>query len=340
METANENKINFSVIIPVQSINNYIIETCEKLKLQENRSFEIIILPDEITKNKETFEKRLGARIIATGKVSPAIKRDLSLKYARGKFLAFTDDDAYPEKNWLTLAEKYLSDDRVAAIGGPQITPPEDSFWQKVSGAMFMSPLSGKALIRYWPGKKVQTIDDWPTVNFIIKKDAFEKIGGFDSEYWPGEDTKLCLDILKKLNKKILYIPQLIVYHHRRSGFGKHLKQIGNYGIHRGFFAKVFPDTSIKFDRFYFVPSLFSIYLILGLIASFFSLAILKLYLSGLAIYAAAIIFSTISLTKKTKSFSISLMTIPYLVSFHFWYGIRFIQGFFFTKELKSKLGK
>jgi len=42
----------------------------------------------------------------------------------------------------------------------------------------------------------------------------------------------------------------------------------------------------------------------------------------------------------KTKSVLISLAVIPYLISFHIWYGIRFIQGFVFTKNLNSKLGK
>jgi len=43
---------------------------------------------------------------------------------------------------------------------------------------------------------------------------------------------------------------------------------------------------------------------------------------------------------QKSKNFFISLMTIPYLIGTHLWYGIRFIQGLIFTKELKSKLGK
>ncbi len=331
-------KIKFSIIIPVQAINDYVWETCGKLKKLEKKNFEIIIFPDELTEDNSNLEEKLNARIIASGKVSPAIKRDLAMKYANGKYLAFTDDDAYPDNDWLTIAEKYLQDEKVSAVGGPQLTPGNDNFWQKVSGAMFISALSGSAIIRYWPGKKVQEVDDWPTVNFIIKKEDFEKIDGFDNQYWPGEDTKLCLDIIKKLNKKILYIPELVVYHHRRAGLRKHLKQTGGYGLHRGYFAKIFPETSRKL--FYFVPSVFVLFLIFGLVLSFISKTIMILYLIGLAIYSLAVIISTILLSFKIKNIAISLMTIPYIVLFHIWYGIRFIQGFVFTKELKSKLGK
>ncbi len=337
MNNNQDNNILFSIVIPIMEVNDYLIETCQKFNSFPKKNFEILVFANEAN---EEYEKKLGIKIIPMGHVSPAIKRDEALKYAKGKYLAFTDDDAYPDKKWLDIAEKYLENKEVAAIGGPQITPPGDSFWQKVSGAMFVSPLSGKAVIRYWPGKKVEEIVDWPTVNFIVKKEAFERAGGFDSAYWPGEDTKLCLDIIEKLKKKILYIPELIVYHHRRSGFRRHLKQVGNYGIHRGFFAKVFPATSGKFNTFYFVPSLFALYLLAGTVVLFSSPIIQKLYLAGLAIYAAAILYSTFSLMAKTKSFWISAAAIPYLVSFHIWYGIRFIQGFFFTKKLNSKLGR
>lgn len=331
------NEILFSIVIPIMDVNDYLRETCQKFNSFSKKNFEILIFANEA--NPE-FEKEFGVRIAPMGHVSPAIKRDEALKYAKGKYLAFTDDDAYPDEKWLDIAEKYLADDDVAAVGGPQLTPPDDSFWQKVSGAMFMSPLSGKAVIRYWSGEKVEEIDDWPTVNFIIKKEVFEKAGGFDSCYWPGEDTKLCLDVIDKLKKKILYIPDMVVYHHRRSGFRRHLKQVGNYGIHRGFFARVFPATSRKFSTFYFVPSLFVLYLLLGLFGFLFPLIIRELYVAGLAIYALAVLYSTFSLMQKTKSFLVSVATIPYLVSFHIWYGIRFVQGFFFTKKLNSKLGR
>ena len=338
MNNESEKKIKFSVIIPVQAINDYVLETCGKLAEIEDKNFEIIIFPDELPENSAQMEEKLGARIIASGKVSPAIKRDMALEHAQGDFLAFTDDDAYPDPDWFVVAENKLVPEEVAAIGGPQLTPPNDSFWQKVSGAVFLSPLSGGVSDRYWPGKKVCEVEDWPTVNFIIKKKDFAAIGGFDSQYWPGEDTKLCLDIIKKLQKKILYIPELIVHHHRRAGLKKHLKQIGNYGLHRGFFAKAFPETSRR--PVYFVPSLFDVYLFGGLVISLILPKMIEWYVFGIAIYVLVILISTIFVWSKTKDFMVSLATIPYVIATHIWYGIRFIQGFIFTKKLNSKLGK
>lgn len=340
MADNNENRIKFSVVIPITVPNDYLYETCRELNTIPDKNFEILIFSNKLKEDVEKLEKELGARIFQIGDVSPAVKRDEAMKYAKGEYLAFTDDDAYPDKNWFEVAQKYLSDEKVSAVGGPQLTPPKDSFWQKVSGAMFMSPLSGLAVMRYVPVKKVREIEDWPSVNFIIKKADFEKVGGFSCHYYPGEDTKLCLDIIKKLNKKILYVPELIVYHHRRSGFKRHLKQTGNYGLHRGYFAKAYPETSRKISTLYFVPSIFVLFLALGAIVSYFSGFFLKIYITGMTVYVLALILSTVWLAVRTKSFWISLATIPYLFSFHIWYGIRFIQGLVFIKDLKSKLGR
>ncbi len=333
------NKIMFSIVIPIMEVNDYLIETCKKFRGLHNQNFEVIVVANKINE-VEKWERELQVRIIPLGDVSPAIKRDKGVEEARGGYIAFVDDDAYPDSDWLDVAEKYLEQENISIIGGPQLTPSSDGFWQKASGAMFLSPLSGAAVIRFWPGKKVKKICDWPTVNFFIKREDFQAVGGFDNEYWPGEDTKLCLDVIKKLKKKLLYIPELVVYHHRRASLKKHLKQTGNYGLHRGYFAKRFPETSARLVDLYFVPSLFILFLVLGFFGSFFSEVIKSLYIFGLIVYAIVVLLSTLVVWQRTKNFLISLASVPYLVLFHIWYGIRFIQGYVFTRDLKSRLGR
>ena len=244
-----------SIIIPVIAINDYIRESVPKMLELDWPDFEIIIFPDE----PDDQNKWPKTRIIASGKVGPAEKRDLALKYAEGEILAFLDDDAYPKPDWLKISIKHFDNPKVAAVGGPAITPEGDGVLQKVSGAVFESYVGGAgARNRYLSIGNVKEVDDWPTVNLLVRRDVFEKVGGFDNTYWPGEDTKLCLDIIHA-GYKIIYEPKAIVYHHRRGDLLKHFKQIGNYGLHRGHFAKIYPETSRK--PFYFVPTLLDLYL-------------------------------------------------------------------------------
>ncbi|MDL1979741.1 MAG: glycosyltransferase, partial [Deltaproteobacteria bacterium] len=125
------------------------------------------------------------------------------LKYAKGEIFAFLDDDAYPRRDWLTHIVHNFSDSDVAAVGGPAVTPDNDSTAQKASGLVFESLMGGGTnRYRYVPVSERFNVDDYPTVNFCIRRDVFKELGGFDTVYWPGEDTKLCLDIVYELGKK------------------------------------------------------------------------------------------------------------------------------------------
>lgn len=324
------NFMNYSFIIPVKEINDYIRESIPKI-LEINRlDYEIIIYPDKAT--EETWPKTIQ---ISTGTGGPAMKRNLAITDAKGDILIFIDDDAYPEKNFINILEKDFEDKNIIAVGGPALTPKEDNFWQKVSGAVFLSSFSGGFPERYVPVGGKKFITDWPSVNLSIRKNNFKTAKGFNSEYWPGEDTKLCLDLINKSQGKILYDPDLIAYHHRRQGLRQHLIQVGNYGIHRGFFAKKYPKTSLKFK--YFVPSLFLIFIILGGIASIFSKTALSLYLIGWIIYFLVYIKVFYDIYKYEKNVLIIFNTFYYIFLTHIWYGIRFLQGFIFTAKLKSK---
>ncbi|HCP08753.1 MAG TPA: hypothetical protein DIT25_03085 [Candidatus Moranbacteria bacterium] len=172
-------------------------------------------------------------------------------------------------------------------------------------------------------------------MNLSVRKSDFERVGGFSSEYWPGEDTKLCLDLVKN-SKNILYDPQLIAYHHRREGLLRHLKQVGGYGIHRGFFAKKFPETSFQFK--YFIPSFFAGFAVFGAIFSFLWPAVRPLYFLGMSAYFLALLKALWDILKYEKNIPVALHSLYYIFFTHLAYGFRFIQGFVFTKKLKSKL--
>jgi GT2 family glycosyltransferase len=346
-----------SIIIPVKKINNYIRESVPKILELDWPDFEILILPDQtekgsrdsglgtqVQKNPEpgtrnpepsATNSKIKVRLIPSGKVGPAEKRDLAAKHAKGEILAFLDDDAYPQKNWLKYAVKHFSNAKVAAVGGPAITPADDTTGQKISGAVFESYLGGgNARNRYLPIGSSRKVDDWPSVNLLVRKDVFRKIGGFDSTYWPGEDTKLCLDIIQA-SYKIIYEPRAIVYHHRRAGTLKHLKQIGNYALHRGYFAKKHPQTSLKFA--YFVPTLFVLYLIfialVGLQIINFKFQILSFAL--LIVYCIGLFLDAVIIATRWQNPLVGLGAAPLIAATHLWYGIRFVWGLVMPKLKK-----
>jgi len=327
-------KIKYSFIIPVKEINDYIRESVPKILEIPRSDYEIIIYPDFGGETSEVWPK---TRQIPSGS-GPAVKRNLAMRDARGDFLVFVDDDAYPQKDILDILDKDFENDGIAAVGGPAMTPESNSFLQKVSGAVYLSYFSGGFPERYVPVGKKRAICDWPTVNLTVRKETFVKAGGFDCNFWPGEDTKFCLDIISKIkkNNKILYDPAVIVWHHRREGLLRHLKQVGGYGIHRGFFAKKYPETSFRFR--YFVPSAFFVFISGGAVMSYFYSFFVRVYVLGWIFYALALLKVLFDITRRQKNILVALYSLVYVFLTHLVYGARFIQGFLFTRELKSKL--
>lgn len=299
----------FTIIIPVKSENDYLTETRKILKLQTYQNYELLVITDKISK-----------------KDNPCLKRNLAATLAKGQYLCFLDDDSYPNKNWLKNIKKQIdTHPNYSAFCGPALTPPSDSILQKASGYVWSSILgSGGAGIYRSQISKPRFVDDYPTVNFIVKKTEFDKIGGFSIKYWPGEDTIFCLDLIKN-NQQIYYHPSIIVYHHRREILKEHLAQTNRYAIHRGHFARIFPQNSLKIG--YLIPTIFSLY--------FLSIPFHKILLP-LYIYLLLIFITFIDILNKSKNFLLSLLSVITIFITHLTYGLLFIVGYL-NPEIKFK---
>ncbi len=322
--------IKYSVIIPVKEINDYVRETIPKILEIKRNDYEIIIYPNIVSP-----ESWPHTRQIATGRVGPGEKRSRALRDAQGEILVFFDDDSYPQIDYFDVLERAYQDAAVVAVGGPGITPPHDNFWQKVSGAVFLSTLAGGFPERYVPIGSKRSVDDWPSVNLTIKTEVFRFLGGFDCAFWPGEDTKLCQDLLLKTGSQVLYDPALIVYHHRRSGLRSHLRQIWGYGLHRGFFARILPQTSRKLK--YFIPSAFLLFVGMGVPLVMGVPSLRNIYVVGWLFYGIAITKALLDIWRFEKNPLLLLNTLYYIFFTHLVYGAGFIKGLF-SQRLKSTL--
>lgn len=349
-----------SVIIPVLEINYYIIfENLPAFEKQSYTDFEVIVLPNQHTQYDVTLlQKYPWLRIIPTGKITrPAEKRDIGVKESKGDVIAFIDDDAYPTPDWLEKASTYfprseeghlrgvLAADvrgKIVALGGPGILPPNANDWEKAFDEVFKTWVgSGGYSYRFIKGKK-QFVDDYPSVNFFIRKDVFQEVGGFNSEYWPGEDSKLCEDIVYKLKAKIQYDPNVLVYHHRRTEPSKYFKQHGNYGYHRGAFFAHGDKNSRRLT--YLIPTFFVLYLTTLLPFIFqtsYALYVTRytfIYFIPFLLYLFFCLYLFLKALINTHSLKIALLAPMILFLTHIRYGTMFVKGFFVGMRNKEKI--
>jgi len=306
--------MDISIIIPFAKWNNN-ADKCVKKCLKLNyKDFEIILLPD--FKFNKKFNKKV--RVIETGKVKPSVKRNIGVKEAKGSIIAFIDDDAYPKKDWVNKALKYLKKDEVGIVGGPNLTPRDSSLLEKASGDIFSSFLGAGGFALRYSAKKFKEVNELPSCNLFVKKELFNKTKGFDTSLLTAEDAKLCFQI-KKLGKKVIYAPDVVVYHHRRRLFYPHLRQVFIYGRDKAFLIK--EDFSLN-KLFYFFPALLVLGLIIGGILSFFNFYLKCIYLLVIFIYLILDLISSLSVNLKRSP----LVFIGTLLT-HISYGIGFIWG-------------
>lgn len=313
----------FSIIVPVKAYNAYCEESlsaCRRLYPGQ----ELLFSPDSAP------ERELpGVRVLPSGPVGPGAKRDLCAAAAKGEFLAFLDDDAYPSAGWLEAAEEVFRDATVGAVGGPAVTPDDDSVARWASGLVYESALvGGPFAFRYRP-LAARDCDDYPTCNLLVRRSVFEAIGGFDTRYWPGEDTVACLKIVHELGKRIVYDPRVLVSHHRRDMFRGHLRQLNRYARHRGFFVKRFPKTSLRAS--YFAPTALLAWAALGWLPAALLPGGLSLWGASLGLYALLAVLEALRLVWRApeakRGLALLFLVAGGLVATHLSYGWNLMVG-------------
>ncbi len=303
-----------SIIIPCKSIDEYTEDCVNRCRQLDYESYEVILLPDEAS------EKMEGVKVVLTGPVTPGAKRNIGIANSIGEICAFIDSDAYPRKDWLKNAVKYFEEPKVAAVGGPGLTPEDDSLVQKASGFILSSFMVGNLSRRYKVERSFESCDIH-SCNFLVRKTVLKDAGGWSDKYWPGEDTLICLAI-KKLGKKLVEASNVVVYHHRRSLFRPHLTQVSRFGEHRGFFVKKFPQNSLKLT--YLFPSLLVLSIFAGILLSLLFPFFGNIVLLGLVAYLVSSLLAAVLQVRRVKL--IFLVCLGIIVT-HIVYGAFFLSG-------------
>jgi glucosyl-dolichyl phosphate glucuronosyltransferase len=200
----------------------------DSIASQTNQNFEALIVAERSIELKDTIANYIQEKgylhikvLFNTGPHGISAARNLAISQAEGDILAFVDDDAVVDYQWVNaIIKSFEGDESIVGVTGP-IKP----LWEKLSMVWFPPEF-------YWifsctsndPAEKIEVRNGYGT-NLSFDRRAFIKCGLFDPELgvkgrgkkgWqePGaEETELSIRITKSTGKRIIFNPDVRVEH-------------------------------------------------------------------------------------------------------------------------------
>lgn len=244
-------KPEFSVIVCSRNRREQLLRTVRHIGgLGWRRPWELLVVDNASTDGTRPALDACQAtaqfplRILHQDRPGLGRAKNTALEAASGDIVAFTDDDCYPEADWLdALAECFL-DPSVAYVGGKVTLFDREDV-----------PITIQLRNERWeipPGSVIKA-GSLLGANLAIRRDALLAIGGFDPRFGPGAFCKSGVDVevmarLSAAGYLGIYDPRpSVAHHHGRRTEAEIRALMHRYAVGRGAcYAKALMDRTMR----------------------------------------------------------------------------------------------
>lgn len=184
--------------------------------------FEVIVVDDGSAETPAdvvgAFDGQLAVRLLVRDNAGPAAARNLGAAHARGRFLAFTDDDCEPDRSWLCALAARLAATPDRIVGGRTIntlaTNPYAETSQLIIEVVYAHFNADPMDARFFASN-----------NFAVPAERFRALGGFEETFRTSEDREFC-DRWLAHGWRMTFAPEALIRHAHtltlRSLWGQH----------------------------------------------------------------------------------------------------------------------
>ena len=198
-------------------------------------SYEVIVVDDASTDASAEIAAGFDVRLIRSeNRQGLSAARNIGLEAAKGDIVAYIDDDAYPDPDWLRFLAISFRTTGHAAVGGPNLPPDEDP--------------SIAACVANAPGGPVHVLvsdseaEHIPGCNMAYRRDELAAIGGFDPQFRAaGDDVDVCWR-LRERGATLGFHAAAVVWHRRRSSIRRYWRQQLGYGKAEALLERKWPE--------------------------------------------------------------------------------------------------
>jgi GT2 family glycosyltransferase len=170
------------------------------------------------------FADRIQINLIRKDPGGPARGRNTGVQAARGRYVAFLDDDCIPEPGWLGAMELALRASPGAMIGG------------KTRNGLPANPYSAASqftleMVYAFNNQDPRAARFFATNNMALPRDRFSELGGFDEDYvlTAGEDRDLC-DRWRQAGFPMIHHEAAVIRHCHALSLVSYCRQHFTYG--------------------------------------------------------------------------------------------------------------
>jgi GT2 family glycosyltransferase len=219
----------FSIVIASNRGPTGIRECLNGLVAQEfaRKRYEVVVVDDgspvAIETIDEEFVGRLRLRLLRQSNAGPARARNAGAAEATGDFLAFTDDDCVPSRDWLSRLADALVAHPDAMVGGTVSNGAADDRYADATHhliAYLERSFADGSRRRFFT-----------TNNLALSRELFAAVGGFDERFAVagGEDREFCERWLAQ-GRPLVSKPDAVVTHLHRMTLRGFVRQQYHYG--------------------------------------------------------------------------------------------------------------
>ena len=197
-------------------------------------NYETIVIDDGSTDATGDIAREFNVRLIQTENKGLSAARNLGWQSATGEIIAYIDDDAKPDPDWLTYLASAFLKANYAGVGGPNIPFLNDG---PTASCVAGSP-GGPAHVLLSDSEA----EHIPGCNMAFRRKWLEAIGGFDAQFrQAGDDVDVCWR-MREHGGRLGFSPAAMIWHHYRRTVKAYWKQQVGYGRAEAMLERKWPE--------------------------------------------------------------------------------------------------